>query len=56
MMWFLGALGLSLVCAFIGWKKSPKKRKPEPEVWLSGEYARMYYDCLDYMERLYQQK
>jgi hypothetical protein len=54
--WFLGALSISAAVLFIGWLKSPKKRKPEPDVWLAGEYAGLYYNIINFAEELYQEK
>lgn len=57
MWWFLAAFGVAGVTLMVlGWKKSPKPKQPESEVWLTGEYARIYYNCIEYMERLYQPK
>lgn len=57
MWWFLAAFGVAGVTLMIlGWKKSSKPKQSEPDVWLTGEWAKMYYGCIEYMERLYQPK
>lgn len=60
-MWCYLALGVGVVIALIGLKKStfPRRKpepKPEPEHLWSKEYRQMYRDCIYNAEHVYCRK